>query len=206
MNEFAPSSSNVSDWKSVTVHSDAPVVSATKAIRFPHIPSRARPLPGNSKYRLLNGHLMRTDDAHDTGEADRNSTLAAPASHEANPSMADSVVAKETPVPDAANVQQVTQILDYLRRKKDEIEAENSELAINTWQQQQWLLEQKEKIRTLTLAMRRTRSLVEALRCELIEMGHCLEEDHRANSRTFQHFNRLCEAFFSLHEEAQNLS
>jgi hypothetical protein len=100
---------------------------------------------------------------------------------------------------------QVAQIAEYLRRKRNEIEAENSELAINSWQQQQWLLEQKEQLRKNATAILRTQSLLEELRSKLIELGYSLEQDSSKERPSLTHFSKLCETFFALYEESRSL-
>ncbi|MEZ6094277.1 MAG: hypothetical protein R3C03_08550 [Pirellulaceae bacterium] len=184
--------------------------SESSAIRFPHIPSRHRTLPGEGDYRMVNGHLMRIDRSHEASDE----ILSQPPQEKESvqltpPSQAST--GEFTPNTDVApfandvTTEQVSQIAEYLRRKRDELEAENTELAINGWQQQQWILEQKELLRRNSAAIRRTQSLVEAIRCDLIEMGHCLEQDAQENSASFDQFNKLCKRFFELHHETNQL-
>jgi acyl-CoA reductase-like NAD-dependent aldehyde dehydrogenase len=91
--------------------------------------------------------------------------------------------------------EQVSQIADYLRRKRDELEAENAELAISTWQQQQVLQLQRESLRQNLTAIRRLNSLTEKMRCELIELGHCLVDAFDGNDSLIQQFSQLCETY-----------
>ncbi|MEQ1903321.1 MAG: hypothetical protein ABL888_03975 [Pirellulaceae bacterium] len=183
----------------------ATVSSRVEPIRFPHIPARTRQLPPVDAYSYTeHGGLTRRDEAHLVEPA------AAPTTPISSFSRDLPTASNETDRAAARNreahrvsTEQVSQIAEYLRRKRDELETENAELAISTWQQQQLLLLQRESLRQNLTAIRRLNSLTEKMRCELIELGHCLVDAFDGNDSLIQQFSQLCETYAEVAEQAK---
>jgi hypothetical protein len=179
--------------------------SRVEPIRFPHIPARTRQLPPVDAYSYTEyGGLTRRDEAHSFEPVATPTTPTNSFAHEL-PTAGNErdKVATRNRAAHRISAEQVSQIADYLRRKRDELEAENAELAISTWQQQQLLLLQRESLRQNLTAIRRLKSLTEKMRCELIELGHCLVDAFDGNDSLIQQFSQLCETYAEVAAQAK---
>ncbi len=175
----------------------APTSSRVEPIRFPHIPARTRQLPAIDAYSYTeHGNMTRRDDAHLLEKASVHVTPTHSFARDlAAPSDEMEKSAERNRDAHRVSTEQVSQIADYLRRKRDELEAENAELAISTWQQQQQLLLQREGLRQNLAAIRRLNSSTEKMRRELIELGHCLVDVFDGNDGLIRQFSQLCETY-----------
>ena len=186
----------------------ATTLSRVEPIRFPHIPARTRHSPTvETQYNSETGQMFRGDAGH-------------PPRRPPHLGFPDSPpISKEVPVNrpsdkivDAAprnrdaheiSTEQVSQIAEYLRRKRDELEGENAELAISTWQQHQALMLQRDSLRQNLMAIRRLNSFTEKMRCELIEVGHCLVDVFDGHEDLMRQFTSLCETYADIAAQAK---
>jgi|GEM_PF-3410749 len=91
---------------------------------------------------------------------------------------------------------QVEQIADYLRRRRNELETEQTDLKLNALMQEAALLQEREQLRGQQLNIQMVQATLEILRRQLLDFGNSLSESLPANHPLFQQLEAVCQAYY----------
>lgn len=100
---------------------------------------------------------------------------------------------------------QVEQIAEYLRRRRNELETEQTDLKLNALMQEAALLQEKEQLRGQQLNIQMVQATLEILRRQLLEFGHALSEAVLPGDSLQSQFEGVCQAYYDLNSVARLL-
>ena len=173
-----------------------------RPIRFPHIPTFEQAPPGAAHYLHRQDQSHRIDPAHPL-EASLRSTINATTANVSR-DLAVQLRSGETNETREANAQrdvnatQIEQIAEYLRRKRNEIETEQTDLQLLAWRQQLELLQEKEQLRGKQLNIQMVQATTEILRRQMIEFGEKLSGEIASKNPLHDCFEGICQAYSDL--------
>jgi hypothetical protein len=198
-----------------------PVRSPDAPIRFPHIPSIDQTPPGMAQYLQRQQQALRIDQAHamaTTATPPRPSRIEAArtASAQASPpakfeSVPDQPGNRSPELPLPTRVRpaeapardgwrslstQVEQIAEYLRRRRNELETEQTDLKLNALMQEAALLQEREQLRGQQLNIQMVQATLEILRRQLLEFGNALSDLVPADHPLQSQFESVCQAYY----------
>jgi hypothetical protein len=212
-----------------------PVRSPDRPIRFPHIPSIDQTPPGMAQYLQRQQQALRIDQAHamaTTGAPPRSGRVEAmrPTSVQASPApKLESAPAQaeehragehrsELPLPTRVRPAeapardglrslstQVEQIAEYLRRRRNELETEQTDLKLNALMQEAALLQEREQLRGQQLNIQMVQATLEILRRQLLEFGNALSDVVPAGDTLQSQFEAVCQAYYDVGSVARLL-
>lgn len=207
-----------------------PVRSPDRPIRFPHIPSIDQTPPGMAQYLQRQQQALRIDQAHamatmvsppraSRAEPSRTTfAQAAPtAQFESSPAPSDKrspelplptrVRPAEAPARDGLRSlsTQVEQIAEYLRRRRNELETEQTDLKLNALMQEAALLQEREQLRGQQLNIQMVQATLEILRRQLLEFGNALSDVAPADHALQNQFEAVCQAYYDVGSVARLL-
>lgn len=100
---------------------------------------------------------------------------------------------------------QVEQIAEYLRRRRNELESEQTDLKLNALMQEAALLQEKEQLRGQQLNIQMVQATLEILRRQLLEFGHALSEAVLPGDSLQSQFEGVCQAYYDVNSVARLL-
>lgn len=207
-----------------------PVRSPDRPIRFPHIPSIDQTPPGMAQYLQRQQQALRIDQAHAMA-----TTAVPPRTSRVEPSRATSAHATPTPQFESSPRQvdhrspelplpirvrpaeapardglrslstQVEQIAEYLRRRRNELETEQTDLKLNALMQEAALLQEREQLRGQQLNIQMVQATLEILRRQLLEFGNALSDFAPADHALQSQFEAVCQAYYDVGSVARLL-
>lgn len=172
---------------------------ADQPIRFPHIPAFNQSPPGSSQYVLLPGHELRVDRPHPAlPSVVRPSEPAAtvPTATALGGVSSPTTVSATAPAAVPALATQIEQIAEYLRRKRNELETEQTDLQLSALKQQTALWQEKELLRSQQLNIQMVQATLEILRRQLVDFGETLSREAGSNPVLVTRFELVCQAYF----------
>lgn len=187
-----------------------PVRSPDRPIRFPHIPSIDQTPPGMALYLQRQNQALRVDTPHLTPGQSQGQAQAAvqpPVSAVLAPPAKTALEAGSArPIPVRPSSPgreswrslstQVEQIAEYLRRRRNELETEQTDLKLNALMQEAALLQEREHLRGQQLNIQMVQATLEILRRQLLELGNSLSESLPAEHQLLQQFETVCQAYY----------
>jgi len=208
-----------------------PVRSPDQPIRFPHIPSIDQTPPGMAQYFQRQQQALRIDQAHAMATATtppRTVRSDSPRSHSAapvsSPKQAEIIKANpekhgaELPLPTRVRPAeipardgwrslstQVEQIAEYLRRRRNELETEQTDLKLNALMQEAALLQEREQLRGQQLNIQMVQATLEILRRQLLEFGNALSDVVPGDQGLQNQFEAVCQAYYDVGSVARLL-
>jgi hypothetical protein len=207
-----------------------PVRSPDRPIRFPHIPSIDQTPPGMAQYLQWQQQALRIDQAHElanpaapprTSRVDRSRGASAhvlpTATFESSSAQTENrstelqlptrVRPAETPTPVGLRSlsTQVEQIAEYLRRRRNELETEQTDLKLNALMQEAALLQEREQLRGQQLNIQMVQATLEILRRQLLEFGNALSDVAPADHPLQSQFEAVCQAYYDVGSVARLL-
>ncbi len=100
---------------------------------------------------------------------------------------------------------QVEQIADYLRRRRNELETEQTDLKLNALMQEAALLQEREQLRGQQLNIQMVQATLEILRRQLLEFGNALSDALPAEHSLLRQFESVCQAYYDADSVAKLL-
>ena len=91
---------------------------------------------------------------------------------------------------------QVEQIAEYLRRRRNELESEQTDLKLNALMQEAALLQEREQLRGQQLNIQMVQATLEILRRQLLEFGNSLSDSIPADHLLLERFEVVCQAYY----------
>jgi len=91
---------------------------------------------------------------------------------------------------------QVEQIAEYLRRRRNELETEQTDLKLNALMQEAALLQEREQLRGQQLNIQMVQATLEILRRQLLEFGNALSDLVPADHPLQSQFESVCQAYY----------
>lgn len=207
-----------------------PVRSPDRPIRFPHIPSIDQTPPGMAQYLQRQQQALRIDQAHAmattgapprSGRVEAARSISAHASPDAKLESAPAQAAEhrsELPLPTRVRPAeapardglrslstQVEQIAEYLRRRRNELETEQTDLKLNALMQEAALLQEREQLRGQQLNIQMVQATLEILRRQLLEFGNALSDVVPAGDTLQSQFEAVCQAYYDVGSVARLL-
>jgi hypothetical protein len=198
-----------------------PVRSPDAPIRFPHIPSIDQTPPGMAQYLQRQQQALRIDQAHAMATTatpprpSRIETARTASAHASPPAKFESapdqpgIRSPELPLPTRVRPAeapardglrslstQVEQIAEYLRRRRNELETEQTDLKLNALMQEAALLQEREQLRGQQLNIQMVQATLEILRRQLLEFGNALSDLAPADHPLQSQFESVCQAYY----------
>lgn len=91
---------------------------------------------------------------------------------------------------------QVEQIAEYLRRRRSELETEQTDLKLNALMQEAALLQEREQLRGQQLNIQMVQATLEIVRRQLLDFGDSLSESLPAKHPLLLQFEAVCQAYY----------
>ncbi len=91
---------------------------------------------------------------------------------------------------------QVEQIAEYLRRRRNELETEQTDLKLNALMQEAALLQEREQLRGQQLNIQMVQATLEILRRQLLELGNSLADSLPTEHSLLRQFESVCQAYY----------
>jgi len=100
---------------------------------------------------------------------------------------------------------QVEQIAEYLRRRRNELETEQTDLKLNALMQEAALLQEREQLRGQQLNIQMVQATLEILRRQLLDFGNALSDVAPADHALQNQFEAVCQAYYDVGSVARLL-